>query len=121
MEEAENTVKHSISGSPLSFGEERLPTAMTRPGPLARFKGLRPTAGQGPKQRGGGREKGHGGVVVVVVVVVSPAPAHDADEAPGAARISSNMFSWGCRYVVSGILMPSKNTQKFKQNAKLHV
>ena len=25
------------------------------------FKGLRPTAGQGPKQRGGGREKGHGG------------------------------------------------------------
>ena len=58
-------------------------------GPLAGFKGLRPTAGQGPKQRAG-CSRGSVRVVVVVVVfvvvvVVGPAAAHDADE----ARISS--------------------------------
>ena len=49
--------------------EKKLPTARTRPGPLAGFKGLRPTAGQGPKQRAG-CSRGSVHVVAVVVVVV---------------------------------------------------
>ena len=50
-------VGRSAAGAvaPLSFGEERRPTAMPRPrgprGPLAGFKRLRATAGQGPMLR----------------------------------------------------------------------
>ena len=43
-------------GTPLSPSEGRDAYGKdTASGPLAGFKGLRPTAGQGPKQRGGGR------------------------------------------------------------------
>ena len=64
MQEAENTVKRGTAhgssrgrrqgrDSTLSFGEERcLRRGRGQVGPLAGFKGLRPTAGQGPKQRG---------------------------------------------------------------------
>ena len=59
------------------------------------FKGLRPTAGQGPKQRACcSRGSVLVVVVVVVIVVVCPAAAHDADEAPGAARISSIIWAY---------------------------
>ena len=50
--------------APFSFGEGDAYGKDTASrglvGPLAGFKGLRPTAGQGPNQKGGGRGGGYG-------------------------------------------------------------